>query len=81
MTLPGTNTTTLQAPCIAISIKTKGLPPSLIKRERNVSGQIVARQSVAVDWKAAKAWEILQVVRPAAVQEKGGTLLLLYLEN
>jgi len=46
-----------------------------------VSGQIVARQSVAVDWKAAKAWEILQVVRPAAVQEKGGTLLLLYLEN
>lgn len=81
MTLPGANTSPLQAPCIAIPIKTKGLPTSLIKRERNVSGQIVDGQSVAVDWKAAKAWEILQDVKPAAVHEVGGTLLLLYLES
>ncbi len=46
-----------------------------------MSGQIVDGQSVAVDWKAAKAWEILQDVKPAAVHEVGGTLLLLYLES
>ncbi len=72
MTLPGTTTPYLRSPCIAIPIKTKGLPTSMITK---------GGQNVTVDWEAEKAWEILQDVRPAAVHEGGGTWLLLYLES
>ncbi|KAL9036974.1 MAG: hypothetical protein Q9214_005899 [Letrouitia sp. 1 TL-2023] len=72
VTLPGANTRYLRAPCIAIPIKTKGLPTSLITR---------GGQNITVDWEGGVAWEILQDVKPAAVHEKGGTLLLLYLES
>ena len=37
--------------------------------------------NVTVEWNAEKAWEILQDVRPGAVYEGGGVLLLLYLTS
>lgn len=72
VTLPGPNPPYLRAPCIAIPIKTKNLPTSLITR---------TDQIVTVDWAAGTAWEILQDVKLPMVPEGGGTLLLLYLEG
>ena len=72
VTLPGPNPPYLRAPCVAIPIKTKELPTSLITR---------TGQNVVVDWAAGTAWEILQDVKLAVVHEGGGTLLLLYLEG
>ena len=70
--LPGPDHPYLRAPCIAIPIKIKGLPTSLITR---------TGQNVTVDWAAGTAWEILQDIKLAVVYEGGGTLLLLYLEG
>ncbi len=72
VTLPGTNTPYLRAPCIAIPLRTKGLPTCLITW---------GGQDVPVDWEAGVAYEILLDVKPMVVYEIGGTLLLLYLES
>ncbi len=71
MLLPGATTQYLESTLIAVPIKKEGLPASMITR---------AGQSVAMNWDEGKAWEVLQDVKPAAVDKTGGTLLLLHLE-
>ncbi len=61
----------MEATCIAVPIKKEGLPTSVITE----TGQIVT-----VNWEEGKAWEIRQSVKPAAVDKKGGTLLLWHLK-
>ena len=61
----------LQSPCIAIPIRMEGLPTSMI----TASGE-----SFAVNWADGKAWEVRQDIRPAAVNQRGGTLLLVHVE-
>jgi len=61
----------VESTCIAVPIKKEGLPASMITR---------TGQSVAINWDEGKAWEVLQDVKPAAVDTTGGTLLLLHLE-
>lgn len=69
--LPGAATQYIESTCIAVPIKKEGLPGSMITR---------TGQSVAINWDEGKAWEVLQDLRPAAVDKTGGTLLLLHLE-
>ena len=68
--LPGPPTTYLEPTCIAVPIKKEGLPASMISK---------TGQSVTVNWDEGKVWE-RQAVKPAAVNQKGGTLLLWHLE-
>ena len=69
--LPGATTQYLESICIAVPIKKQGLPDKVITR----SGQ-----EVTVNWNEGKAWEVLEDVKPAAVDKAGGTLLLMHLE-
>lgn len=68
--LPGATTEYLQSPCIVIPIKKDGLVNTMTTRDGRI---------VTVNWEKGKAWEILQDVRLAAVNKKGGTLLVLRL--
>lgn len=66
--LPGATAEYLQSPCIVLPIKKDGLPDTMITRDGII---------ITVNWEKGKAWEILQDVRLAAVNKKGGTLLVL----
>ena len=66
--LSGTTVEYLQSPCIIIPINKDGLPTEVITRDKKV---------VTVRWDAGKAWDVLQDIRLAPVNKKGGTLLVL----
>ena len=66
--LPGVTNEYLQSPCIIIPIEKDGLPTRMTTRDGKI---------VTVDWDAGRAWEVLQDVRLASVDKKGGTLLVL----
>lgn len=71
--LPGTTIEYLPSPCIIIPIKKDGLPTTMITRDgKGGDGKVVT-----VNWDAGRAWDVLQDIRLAPVNEKGGTLLLL----
>jgi hypothetical protein len=66
--LPGATTEYLQSPCLVIPIEKDGLPTRMTTRDKKI---------VTVDWDQGRAWEVLRDVRLAAVDKKGGTLLVL----
>ena len=66
--LSGTTVEYLQSPCIIILINKDGLPTEVITRDKKV---------VTVRWDVGKAWDVLQDIRLAPVNKKGGTLLVL----
>ncbi len=68
MFLPGATTEYLQSPCLVIPIEKDGLPTRMTTRDKKI---------VTVDWDQGRAWEVLGDVRLAAVDKKGGTLLVL----
>ena len=65
---PGATNEYLQSPCIVIPIEKDGLPANMTTEDGT---------NVTVDWDAGRAWEVLQDVRLAPVNRKGGTLLVL----
>lgn len=66
--LPGATTQYLPSPCIIIPINKVGLPTTMTTK---------AGEVVTVDWDAGRAWDVLQDIRLAAVNTKGGALLIL----
>ena len=66
--LPGSTARYLQSPCIIIPIQKDGLPARMITREGN---------DVTVNWSTGRAWEVLQDIRLAPINKKGGSLLVL----
>ena len=70
--LPGATTEYLESPCIAVPLKKDGLPADMKTRNG---------QSVSVNWDDGDVWEVVEDVRFAPANQKGGTLLLLYVER
>ena len=64
--LPGTATQYLQSPCIIIPINKDGLPTTMMTQDGKV---------VTVDWDVGRTWDVLQDIRLAPVDKKGGALL------
>ena len=65
----GATTQYLQSPCIIIPINKDGLPTTVTTGDGKV---------VTVEWDAGRAWDVLQDIRLAPVNKKGGSLLDLH---
>ena len=69
--LPGTTTYYLQSPCIIIPINKDGLPTTMTTPQE---------KDVTVNWDGGRAWDVLQDIRLAPVDKKGGSFIYLRME-